>query len=696
EIPLPAANASGHGPATDPTVVEDGVACALTTFCVAVGSYADSGGASQTDGLIDTLSSGSWTATAAPEPGTNTAGVGPGTDADGHQVASLSAVACPADGTCFAVGQYQDSNGENYGLIDSLANGAWSASAAPEPSTNGFGTAPGTDASGKQAANLEAISCPTATSCTAVGTYEDADGNTFGLVETYASGTWSAVAAPEPSSDPVAAAAANSTSGAGSANLTAVDCPSTTSCVAVGTYTDADTNTLALAEQLSNGAWVPTAVTEPATNPLGTGPGYTTTGGGRATFNAVACPVAGTCVAVGNYNDTNHVRYGLIDSLANSAWSASAAPEPSTNASGVGAGTDTDTHGLANLLSVSCATTTDCVAVGGYDDANGIAYGLIDSGSGSSFAASAAPEPAGAASDANAFAASELESVACPSVAACSAVGYFTDSTAPGFRFALADNLIGTTWSSTIAPQPANAGTDAETEQHADASDVTCTTDGGCSMVGTYKDSSGETDGLVDVYLPSVPVVSRISPRIGELARTETIAGSGFFPGSEVYFGRVRATSVTYISPTLVRAVTPAFHLSVQISVTNAGGSSAAGSFSQFTYASPVHVAGSGNTVGLSGVLFTWHCDKFAACHVRAWLQVVVRSRTTGHVSRGNIALRKMAIPAGKTRRIQLLLTSYGRAIVRDFSGYRFVSAHVLVVTPGNVHALSKVSIRKG
>ena len=390
------------------------------------------------------------------------------------------------------------------------------------------------------------------------------------------------------------------------------------------------------------------------------------------------------------------MRYGLIDAFVNGAWSASAAPEPSTNASGVGAGTDADGHGFANLVSVSCATTTDCVAVGSYDDANGIAYGLIDSGSGTSFAAAAAPEPAGAATDANAFAGAELESVACPSADTCSAVGYFTDSTAPGFRYALADNLIGTTWSSTTAPEPANAGTDTDAEQHAAGSDVTCTTDGGCSMVGTYKDSSGDTNGLIDVYLPSAPVVSRISPRVGELARTETIAGSGFFPGSEVYFGRVRATSVSYVSPTLIRAVTPPFHLSVQISVTNAGGSSAASSLSQFTYATPVVVSGSAETVGLSGVLFAWHCNKFAACHVKAWLQVVIRSRATGRVSRGTMALRRISIPAGKTRRIQLRMSSYGRAIVRDFSGYRFVSAHVLVVSTGNVHGLSSVSVRKG
>ncbi|MGA8296656.1 MAG: IPT/TIG domain-containing protein, partial [Acidimicrobiales bacterium] len=548
---------------------------------------------------------------------------------------------------------------------------------------------------GKQSANLEAISCPTATSCVAVGTYEDADGNTFGLIETYSSGSWTAAAAPEPSSDPVSAGPGNTSLGAGTATLDAISCPISTSCVAAGQYKDADGNEIALAEQLANGGWVPTAASEPATNPLGTGPGYTTTGGGRANFNAVACPAAGTCEAVGNYNDTNHNRYGLVDSLANSAWTPSAAAEPSTNASGVGPGTDADTNGFSNLLSVSCVTSTFCVAVGGYDDANGHEYGLVDTGSGTSFSASAAPEPAIAGTDSN-FAGAELESVACPTTQACAAVGYFMDATGPaGYRYALADNLIGSTWTSATGPEPSNAGTDTDLDQHAIAAEVGCTDDGMCILAGSYKDSSGDTNGLLDTYLPAAPVVSRISPRVGELARPENISGSGFYPGSEVYFGRVRATSVTYVSPTLIRAITPAFHLDVQIEVTNAGGRSADSSLNKFVYESPVHFSAVGEVFGASGVLFTWHCDKFTACHLRAWLQVTIRSHRTGKESRGTFALRKMSIGAGKTHRIQLLLTGFGKAVVSHFGSYSIVRASILAVTPGNVHNVHNVVIRR-
>jgi hypothetical protein len=697
--PLPATNSSGKAPATDPMVASNGVGCTSTSFCVSVGSYLDAGGANQQDGFIDTLSGTTWSATVAPEPASTgaTPAFGPGTDADSHQFGDLEAVTCPTQGTCFAVGQYDDTNGASYGLIDTVSNGTWSAAAAPQPSTNGFGTAPGTDASAKQAANLDAITCSSTTSCVAVGHYEDADGNTFGLIETYASGTWSALAAAEPATDPVSAGAANSTGGAGSANLDAVSCASTASCVAVGQYKDADGNEIALAEQLSNGAWVPTAAAEPGTNPLGTAAGYASTGGGRANFNAVDCPAAGTCLAVGYYNDTNHDRYGLIDSLANGSWSPSAASEPAANAAGIGPGTDGDGNGFGTLAAVSCPTAGFCVAVGGYNDAKGIEYGLIAQGAGTTFSASAAFEPPNAGSETDAFAGADLDAVACPTIEACAAAGYYIDSTTPsGFRYALADTLTGTTWAASAAPEPANAGTDTDSLQRALGSEVGCTDDGMCLLAGAYRDTSGHTDGLLDTYLPQAPVVVRISPRTGELARTESISGTGFYPGSAVYFGRVKATAVTYESPRLLRAVTPPFHLQVPIEVTNDGGTSSATAANEFTYGSPVHYSIVGDTFGLSGVVFTWHCDKFAACHVRAWLQVVVRNRVTGHVSRGTLALRRLSLAAGKSRRIQLLLTAYGKAIVRAFHSFSFERVHMLAVTPGNVHDVTSVLVRQG
>ena len=615
EAPLPATNASGAAPAANPNVELNDVASLSSSFVVAVGSYADAGGAAQRDGLIETFSSGSWTSIAAPEPSTNAAGVGPGTDADLHQSANLSAVTCAGAGGCVAVGTYTDANGRVYGLIDVLSGGTWTATAAPEPSTNGFGTGPGTDTGATERAALDAVTCASSASCVAVGFYYDTDGNRFGLIDTLASGTWSAAAAPEPSTDQVSSAPGYSALGAGVATLSAVACESTTSCVAVGDYNDADSNTLGLIETLSSGSWSPAVAPEPATNALGTGPGYSALGAGLANLVDLACPATGSCVAVGHYNDTNAKVYGLIETLASGAWTGTAAPEPSTNAAGVGPGTDGDSEGHGDLSSVECTSATSCVAVGNYKDTGGFAYGLIDTLAGTSWSALSAPEPGNAGTDADTFESASLASVSCGSPGDCAAVGTYTDSTSPGYQYGLAENLALGTWSATSVPEPTNAGTDADLHEKAAPNAVSCSDDGACVLVGTYQDASANTLGLLDVYTPLPPTVHAISPRTGTDGRKVTIAGTGFTPSSTVHFGRLLATGVTYLSSVRMQAIAPVFHKTVDVTVTNAAGASAPTSGDRFTYVSPVTFRALGSFVDTTGVVFTWNCSRFIACH---------------------------------------------------------------------------------
>jgi hypothetical protein len=72
------------------------VACPASGTCVATGRYTDSSGVSQ--GLLETLSGGTWTAVKAPLPG----GAAQGT----KQIGYLTLVACPASGSCLTVGSY--------------------------------------------------------------------------------------------------------------------------------------------------------------------------------------------------------------------------------------------------------------------------------------------------------------------------------------------------------------------------------------------------------------------------------------------------------------------------------------------------------------------------------------------------------------------------------------------------------------
>ena len=108
----------------------------------------------------------------------------------GNLSAQLGAVSCPTPNFCVTVGQYEDSNSRNWGLLDTLSGGTWTGGAAPEPTA--------VPESG-QYAFLWEVNCPTPAFCLVAGEYDNASSNTTATVITYSAGSWSAAAAPVPS-----------------------------------------------------------------------------------------------------------------------------------------------------------------------------------------------------------------------------------------------------------------------------------------------------------------------------------------------------------------------------------------------------------------------------------------------------------------------------------------------------------------
>ena len=209
--PVPTAEANAG---TDPRVSLDAVSCDSSTSCVAVGTYQDSSGE---QGLIESLSGGTWSATAAPLGGLSDPGSAPG-----YQNMRLPAVSCPAAGSCVAVGNYDDASGLQQSLIETLSGGTWSATTAPLSNLSPAAT-------GNPAIVFDALSCPASGSCVAIASYLDSSGGTDGLIETLSGGTWTATTAPLGGLTP------------GSASppvvpLTALSCPATGSCVVIGDY----------------------------------------------------------------------------------------------------------------------------------------------------------------------------------------------------------------------------------------------------------------------------------------------------------------------------------------------------------------------------------------------------------------------------------------------------------------------------
>ncbi|MGO9957198.1 MAG: IPT/TIG domain-containing protein, partial [Solirubrobacteraceae bacterium] len=99
------------------------------------------------------------------------------------------------------------------------------------------------------------------------------------------------------------------------------------------------------------------------------------------------------------------------------------------------------------------------------------------------------------------------------------------------------------------------------------------------------------------------PVVNSISATGGPAAggTPVTILGTGFTPASTASFGGVPASDVTYLSPQMLTAVSPAGSGMTDVVVTSAGGSSATSAADEFYYGSPPTVTGLSVTQGPGG-----------------------------------------------------------------------------------------------
>ena len=115
------------------------VTCATPTFCFAVGSH-DPGT------LIERWDGTSWSTVASPNPG--------GTQGE------LNGVACWSASGCIAVGDW-GSYGKTKTLVERWDGVAWRIDASPKPA-------------GAVSASLGAVSCPSTTSCFAVGQHAEA------------------------------------------------------------------------------------------------------------------------------------------------------------------------------------------------------------------------------------------------------------------------------------------------------------------------------------------------------------------------------------------------------------------------------------------------------------------------------------------------------------------------------------------
>jgi hypothetical protein len=204
------------------------VACPSTTTCVAVGMSDDPNSGNE-QGLLVTGSGTSpqamqWQAIEAPLPA----------NAAAKPSVQLFSVTCPSTASCTATGDYFDSSDNEHGLLVTGSGSSWQATQAPLPA----------QAAGAPYAWLNHEACRSATSCTATGTYFDSSGNGHAFLVTGSGTTWNPVTVPLPAG---AAASRNF--------LYAVACQRNARCLAAGTYTDSSGTAQALLMSGSGTSW---------------------------------------------------------------------------------------------------------------------------------------------------------------------------------------------------------------------------------------------------------------------------------------------------------------------------------------------------------------------------------------------------------------------------------------------------------
>ena len=258
-----------------------------------------------------------------------------------------------------------------------------------------FGTVPSA-AGASPSAQLNAISCAITDQCIGVGSYTDAVGRTKAMVA-------SATAAVPSTSATVPAPAGSSTNPR--TTLLGLACSSTTTCVSVGSGVDQSSRTRSIVAYFSG-----TSVTSVVygTNPPGSAANP------MAMLNAVACSSL-SCTAVGHFNRASNVTAAMSTTLGATGVGASTAiPAPSSSA----------TNALASLNAVSCPTTT-CQAVGGYTDHLGHQVAMsVQILNGNPATATTVAAPSGTAVNAG----FTLAGLSCTALLTCRAVGEAVDA----------------------------------------------------------------------------------------------------------------------------------------------------------------------------------------------------------------------------------------------------------------------------
>ena len=277
-------------------------------------------------------------------------------------------------------------------MIISGSGTSWTAIKAPVPP----GTAELADPGGA------GIACYLPSDCVATGAYIDKSDVHHGLLLIESGKSWAATLAPLPAN-----AATYSGALGQMVSLGDIECPSSSVCVAAGSYTDLAGDSQGLLVTRVRGRWI--ALQAPAP------PGVDASGG--TALDSVACPSASMCVITGSYTDSDGHAHAMLVTGSQDTWSAVKVPPPP----------GAEAADQSNVGAIACPSAVACVATGSYTDGQGHEHWILVNGSREVWAAHEIQMP-----PAKTVMATDppggLDSVACISLDECAAVGSYSDS----------------------------------------------------------------------------------------------------------------------------------------------------------------------------------------------------------------------------------------------------------------------------
>jgi hypothetical protein len=365
----PAASGSNHS--------LNGISCPDAFFCMAVGNY-DRG--KRIPGLSEVLTAGMWTVKPVPSPSR-------GSNIFANEVTCSSTTDCMFVGAHFAGahGNFSDLaenwNGSKWHIVSgTVVPGAFSV--------------------------LNDVACPTAKLCLVIGDAGSAK-HFQDTAFTWRNGTtWQRVKVPQPRA-------------ARSSELAALACADAAHCTAVGDYENASGRFLPFADLWHSGHW--RVITVPAIR------------GQRETdFQAISCPTATKCIAVGNTvdNTKGQIFHALTYVWSGGKWHAA----PLRRSPSV-------------LLGASCPTATRCFASGyTYPSIRSYAHQLIEAWNGHAWTIQHPAQTAGLGGVVN--------HVSCALPAQCEAVGNAFSPGVQNSASAITEVWNGHHWQGQVTPNP--------------------------------------------------------------------------------------------------------------------------------------------------------------------------------------------------------------------------------------------------